>query len=86
MRDAVYRQRYSGCRDKAAAAVHLRVLVAEMDRVMTRSRAVEGKLLVLEKMTRLAAVAADTQGSSSNQPNRVAVEVHRIGKATRTAG
>jgi hypothetical protein len=50
-REAINRQRYSRSAEEAArAGDDLKNLVTEMERLMTRSRAVEGKLLLLQKL------------------------------------
>jgi hypothetical protein len=78
-RQAINRQRYSRCaEDVARATEDLKKLVTEMDRLMTRSRAVEGKLLLLQKLPLTRGdPGRDFGGSSGGVSERVIVEVYR---------
>ena len=63
--DAKNRQRYGGPADVARGADELERLLAELDRLMTRERAVEAKLLILQRR------------DAARGPERLTVEVHR---------
>ena len=83
-REAFDRQRYGrSAENRSTAADDLENLVAEMDRVMTRSRAVEGKLLLLQKMARK---SDDGGGPPRDRPGRVRVEVYRGPAGTKMNG
>jgi hypothetical protein len=84
-RKAINRQRYSRRpEDVTTAADDLRNLVAEMDRVMTRSRAVEGKLLLLQKLASKSADPSQDPGASSGDVSaHVVVEVYRDPSGTK---
>ena len=85
---AVNRQRYSRSpEDAERAGEDLKNLVAEMDRLMTRSRAVEGKLLILQKLTRKSEESRrDPCASSGNVSEHVVVEVYRNPSGTKMNG
>ncbi len=87
-RKAINRQRYSrSSEDVTAAADDLKNLVTEMDRLMTRSRAVEGKLLLLQKLPQTPADPSRDPGASSGDVSeRVRVEVYRWSSGTKTNG
>ena len=87
-RQAINRQRYSrSAKDVARAADDLKNLVAELDRVMTRSRAVEGKLLLLQKLPETPADPGRSPGvSSGDVSERVRVEVYRCRSRTKMNG
>jgi hypothetical protein len=79
-REALTRERYSSHpEDAAQAADDLKGLATEMDRLMTRSRAVEGKLLLLQKLSHTPADPGRDPGASSNGSECVAVEVYPPG-------
>jgi DNA repair exonuclease SbcCD ATPase subunit len=83
-REAFDRQRYGRSAENCStAAEDLEKLVAEMDRVMTRSRAVEGKLLLLQK---LAQPSDDGGGPPRDRSRRVLVEVYRGPAGTKMNG
>jgi hypothetical protein len=83
-REAFNRQRYGRSpENRSKAAYDLENLVAEMDRVMTRSRAVEGKLLLLQK---LAQTSVDGPGIPRDDSGRVFVEVYRGPSGTKMNG
>jgi hypothetical protein len=86
MREAVYRQRYSGEPEATAkGADDLWHLVRKLDWVMTRVRAVEAKLLLLEKMNDRVSEDQWEPGEgeaaamvvAASTSDRLAVEVHR---------
>ena len=87
-RKAIIRQRYSRSpEDVTAAADNLKNLVSEMDRLMTRSRAVEGKLLLLQKLAPESADPGRDPGASSGDVSeRVMVEVYRDPSGTKMNG
>ena len=86
--EAIHRQRYSRTpEDIVRAADDLKHLVTEMDRLMTRSRAVEGKLLLLQKLAPKPADPGRNPGaSSSDASERLAVEVYREPPGTKMNG
>ena len=86
--ETINRQRYSSSpEDAARAGEDLKNLVAEMDRLMTRSRAVEGKLLILRKLTRKSEESRrDPCASSGNVSEHVVVEVYRHPSGTKMNG
>ena len=78
--EAIIRQRYSRDPENVERAANdLKKLVSEMDRLMTRSRAVEGKLLLLQKLSHTPADPGRDPGASSNGSECVAVEVYPPG-------
>jgi len=87
-RQAFNRQRYSrSTEDVSKAADDLKALVTELDRVMTRSRAVEGKLLLLQKLAQTPAdPGRDPAASSGDMSERVMVEVFRDPSGTKMNG
>jgi hypothetical protein len=87
-RQAINRQRYSGSpENRSTAADDLKKVVTEMDRLMTRSRAVEGKLLLLQKLPQTPAdPSRDAGASSGDVSERVRVEVYRCSSGTKTNG
>jgi hypothetical protein len=81
-RKAINRQRYSRSpKDVSAAADDLKNIITEMDRVMTRSRAVEGKLLLLQMLAPKSVDPGrdpgDPGASSGDVSDHVVVEVYR---------
>jgi hypothetical protein len=78
-RKAINRQRYSrNPEDVKTAADDFKNIITEMDRVMTRSRAVEGKLLLLQKLAPKPFDPGRDRGlSSGDLSERVMVEVYR---------
>ena len=86
--EAIHRQRYSRTpEDIVRAADDLKHLVTEMDRLMTRSRAVEGKLLLLQKLAPKPADPGRNPGaSSSDASERLAIEVYREPPGTKMNG
>jgi hypothetical protein len=86
IRAAINRERYSRSPAEAARGAEDRKhLVAELDRLMTRSRAVEAKLLLLQKMADNA-VPCPNSGAQGDVDERVKVEVHRESQHDKTAG
>jgi predicted nucleic acid-binding Zn-ribbon protein len=77
--EAINRQRYSRRpEDVERAADDLKKLVSEMDRLMTRSRAVEGKLLLLQKSSERQDGSASRASPEPNDPaDPLRVEVYR---------
>jgi hypothetical protein len=87
-RKAINRQRYSRSpEDVTAAADDLKNIITEMDRVMTRSRTVEGKLLLLQKLPQTPAdPGRDPGASSADVSEHVMVEVYRGPSGTKMNG
>jgi len=94
IRDATNRQRYGSPEEMARVAEELDSLVADLDRLMTRERAIEAKLLLLQKEAGgdepRTGMASPRRGASTNREpreaaERLAVEVHR-GVTERGAG
>jgi hypothetical protein len=84
IRDATNRRRYGGTPDGVArAADDLDRLVADLDRLMTRKRAVEAKLLLIGKMA--ASANAQREETPGEWPGRLAVEIWR-GQGERGTG
>jgi hypothetical protein len=84
IRDAIYRQRYiSDPEESARGADDLWHLVSDLDRLMTRIRAVEAKLLLLQEMAdRVASTGSGEQTAAAcigadEAALRVGVEVDR---------
>jgi len=82
IRHATNRQRYGGTPEETArAGEDLARLVADLDRLMTRKRAVEGKLLLIEKMAATpqheGKPGRDRDGERNEWADRLAVEVWR---------
>lgn len=86
IRDATNRQRYGSPDDMERAADELDRLVADLDRLMTRERAIEAKLLLLQTMAgsdepRAGTASPKRSASVGREPRevaeRLAVEVHR---------
>ena len=78
IRESIYHHRYSrdpGVVERAAHA--LKKLVSEMDRLMIRMRAVEGKLLVLQKRSESAGAPSVGSEPVSDEPGRLVVDVYR---------
>jgi hypothetical protein len=95
IRYAIYRKRYiSNAEDTARGADELRPLLSELDRLMTRTRAVEAKLLLLQEMADRAAVARTESGAQAaatciaedDASARIGVEVHRDRRPARITG
>ncbi|HEX2136899.1 MAG TPA: hypothetical protein VHG30_13510 [Microvirga sp.] len=86
IRDAINRQRYGRTPEEAAAgADDLRRFLREQDRLMTRTRAVEAKLLLLQKLSdALTGPSAAPESRPSEPSDRVAVEVDRDRHGTRS--
>jgi hypothetical protein len=87
-RKAINRQRYSRSpKDVSAAADDLKNLIAEMDGVMTRSRAIEGKLLLLQKPAQKSVdCGRDPNVVSGDVSERIVVEVSRDPSGTKMNG
>lgn len=94
IRDATNRQRYGSPEEMARVAHELDSLAADLDRLMTRERAIEAKLLLLQKesgsddqRTGMAPPrsVAPTSRELREAAERLAVEVHR-GVTERGAG
>ncbi len=77
--EAINRQRYSRHpEDVERAAGDLKKLVSEMNRLMDRSRAVEGKLLLLRKSSEGVGAAGIGSSPATNDPaDPLRVEVYR---------
>jgi hypothetical protein len=87
-RKAINRQRYSRSpEDVTAAADDLKNVVTELDRLMTRSRAVEGKLLLLQKLApKSVDPGRDPGASSGDVSDHVVVVVYRDPSGTKMNG
>jgi hypothetical protein len=87
-RKAINRQRYGRSPENVTTAGDdLKNVVTEMDRLMTRSRAVEGKLLLLQKLAPESGDPGRDPGPSSGDvSDHVVVEVHRDPSGTKMNG
>jgi hypothetical protein len=86
IRAAINRERYSRSPAEAARGAEDRKhLMAELDRLMTRSRAVAIKPLLLQRMAGNA-VSCQNSGAQGDVDERVKVEVHRETQHDKAAG
>ena len=86
IRAAINHERYSlDPAEMARAAEDRTHLVAELDRLMTRARAVEAKLLLLQKRADKA-VPFQNRGAKDDSRERVTVEVHCNSEDARLLG